>query len=585
MNKNRNMMFGMLALVVSIVAIGLAYAGFTGTLNVNGTGNVTAAKWDIYFANLANVVKTGSANVVTPATIKTKTSIGDYEVEFYTPGDSLSYTFDIVNDGSFDASISSLVKNSPTCTGSSSTSNTNVCNNLTYTLKYVSSGKDYNVGDTVSVNDTLAKGEVRRVRMLLKLNPNMPASSLPTSDVTVGGLGITIIYSQGSNYGGNPSLQEGDIAKFLPGTDFNIKIKQLANPSMSNIEKNTFDSNITSIQRSNTLSITPTADNKVSSSDSDIDIYAWFSNGTLYYYSTADKLYLNEDASHMFRSFLNMASIDFTTIDTSKTTNMQGIFIDDISLLSLDLSHFNTSNVTNMSFMFGFNATTTNTYGSPKITTLDLSNFDTSNVTNMEGMFYNCISLISLDLSNFDTSKVTTMFIMFGGGSIVRRMSLTSLNLSSFDTSNVTTMQAMFQHCSSLTTLDLSNFNTSKVTSMFGMFLNCSSLTTLDLSNFDTSSVTDMKAMFESCSSLTTLDLSSFNTSLVTNFEDMFNESTSLETIYAGNNWTTAGNTSSETTIFPTSCHLRNFSSSNTNYRDLSYANTGSTGYLTLKTN
>lgn len=101
--RNNNISLGILGIIVSVVAVGLAYAGFTGTLNINGTGNVTAAKWDIYFANLANVVKTGSANVVTPATIKTKTSIGDYEVEFYTPGDSLAYTFDIVNGGDFDA--------------------------------------------------------------------------------------------------------------------------------------------------------------------------------------------------------------------------------------------------------------------------------------------------------------------------------------------------------------------------------------------------------------------------------------------------------------------------------------------------
>ena len=195
MRRNNKPMFAVLALLVSVVAVGMVYAGFSQTLNINGSGNVVAASWNIHFANLSNVVKTGSANVVTPAQIKTgRTQIGDYYVEFATPGDSIAYTFDIVNEGDFDASISSLVKNSPTCTGSSSTSNTNVCNNLTYTLKYVSSGKDYNVGDTVSVNDTLAKGEVRRVRMLLTLNPNMPASSLPTSDVTVGGLGITMQY-------------------------------------------------------------------------------------------------------------------------------------------------------------------------------------------------------------------------------------------------------------------------------------------------------------------------------------------------------------------------------------------------------
>ena len=44
---------------------------------------------------------------------------------------------------------------------------------------------------------------------------------------------------------------------------------------------------------------------------------------------------------------------------------------------------------------------------------LNLKNFDTSKVTNMAGMFNMCYNLTSLDLSNFDTSKVWSMNFMF----------------------------------------------------------------------------------------------------------------------------------------------------------------------------
>ena len=44
---------------------------------------------------------------------------------------------------------------------------------------------------------------------------------------------------------------------------------------------------------------------------------------------------------------------------------------------------------------------------------LDLSSFDTSRVTNMASMFYECHTLISLDLSNFNTSQVVNMNSMF----------------------------------------------------------------------------------------------------------------------------------------------------------------------------
>ena len=49
------------------------------------------------------------------------------------------------------------------------------------------------------------------------------------------------------------------------------------------------------------------------------------------------------------------------------------------------------------------------------LTTLDLSSFDTSKVTNMSYMFGNCSSLTTLDLSSFDTSMVPAVKYMFYG--------------------------------------------------------------------------------------------------------------------------------------------------------------------------
>ena len=79
---------------------------------------------------------------------------------------------------------------------------------------------------------------------------------------------------------------------------------------------------------------------------------------------------------------------------------MSGTFKDCSSLQSLDLSSWNTPKVTNMSEMF---------YNCSKLTSLDLSNFDTSKVTDMSGTFSGCSNLTSLDLSNFDTSNVEYM--------------------------------------------------------------------------------------------------------------------------------------------------------------------------------
>ena len=128
-------------------------------------------------------------------------------------------------------------------------------------------------------------------------------------------------------------------------------------------------------------------------------------------------------------------------------------------LTDADFTNLDTSAVTSMNGMFGFCSS---------LTSLDVSSFNTSAVTSMYSMFNNCSALTSLDLSSFNTSAVTSMYCMFNNC-----RSLTSLDLNSFNTSAVTDMDYMFDGCRSLTSLDVSSFDTSAVTNMSSMFGNC----------------------------------------------------------------------------------------------------------------
>ena len=197
MNKDKKLVFGILALLVSIVAVSISYAAFTQNLNINGVANVQASNWSVHFANLTNGVRNGTAVEQTAPTIKSgQTSIGDYSVDFYTPGDSITYTFDVVNDGDYDAKISVLAKGTPTCTGSDSTSNTNVCNNLEYTLTYTTGGA------AVAQNDALRKNETKNMTLVLRYKTTIGQNELPTATVNISNLGITIQYAQASLYDG-----------------------------------------------------------------------------------------------------------------------------------------------------------------------------------------------------------------------------------------------------------------------------------------------------------------------------------------------------------------------------------------------
>ena len=106
-----------------------------------------------------------------------------------------------------------------------------------------------------------------------------------------------------------------------------------------------------------------------------------------------------------FYGMTNLTSITgLEYLHTDESTYMYSMFNDCVSLESLDLSHFNTSKVTNMYGMFW----------SVPLTTLDLSTFNTSNVTNMASMFEDCENLETIYVSNgWNTSNVGNSLFMF----------------------------------------------------------------------------------------------------------------------------------------------------------------------------
>ena len=401
----------------------------------------------------------------------------------------------------------------------------------------------------------------------------------------------------------NGEIEPADtmLAIFIDGLTFNDKIKKLANGN--DVTYYSVDNRIKTLKRSETE---PTDNNKqekniVSSSNSEVPIYAWFDNGTLYWWSEDYKPNLNADASIMFYNLQGLQNIELNKIKTNLTTNMAALFKNCKSLKTINVSTFDTSNVTNMMAMFDVEYRWGSGAGVSETTEIvGLKNFDTSNVRYMSEMFFGQIKVKNLDLSSFNTSNVELM-----GGMFSNCLSLESVNLKSFNTSKVTQMSAMFQHTSSLSVLDLSSFNTSNVTSMSYMFgcggnsELCKLKTIKGIEKFDTSKVTDMKFMFVHQTSLRTLDLSGWNTANVTDMEGMF-AAANFTTIYASPAFTTDKVQGSEH-IFLKSQNYSYVTSSfvltggaGTTYSDAhtgkEYARIddpehGKPGYFTLKTN
>ena len=97
-------------------------------------------------------------------------------------------------------------------------------------------------------------------------------------------------------------------------------------------------------------------------------------------------------------------------------------------LISLDLSNFNTSKVSDLQGIFN------NCHKLKEIK--GINQFNTSNITNMSGMFQACYELISLNLLNFNTSKVNQIQYMFNYGEKLKDLNILNFNIK--DNCNIT---------------------------------------------------------------------------------------------------------------------------------------------------
>ena len=196
----------LVALIAMIVVVGVGFAAFTTTLNINGTAKVEASSWNIHFANCTggNCLRTFNSQsllsgiknttVVNTEPTLTDTTINNWDVTFKTPGDMVSYKFDVVNDGSFDAKISTFELPTPTCTGTGENAETdaaNVCKHLEYSLE-----TDLTPPSDVAVGNTLNKSETKTLILTLKYKADITAEELPKGEVTISNLGFSIVYTQ-----------------------------------------------------------------------------------------------------------------------------------------------------------------------------------------------------------------------------------------------------------------------------------------------------------------------------------------------------------------------------------------------------
>ena len=192
MKNNTKFIYGVVALafLLSVAGISIGFAAMSSTLTINGQAEVVPASWKIKFKDLSSATIEGDAEVVTAPQITSDTHIGNYDVKLSKPGDSVTYTFKVANEGTIDAELSSYTFATPTITGTGASAAADaeiVTNNLVYTLTY-------NDGTAIQVNDELAKESNKTLKLTVAYDSN--ATALPANEVDITGMDVTFTYSQ-----------------------------------------------------------------------------------------------------------------------------------------------------------------------------------------------------------------------------------------------------------------------------------------------------------------------------------------------------------------------------------------------------
>ena len=179
-NRDRKTLYIVLSIVmVSILTLTVVYAALSTTLNINGNAEVTAASWDIHFDNIQ--VNPGSVDAITVPNIIDSRTI-NFVVGLKEPGDYYKFTVDIVNEGTIDAMIDSVVK-TPELT--------------VQQAKYIKYEIEYTDGALISSKQLLSKGETRKISVLVAYRTDVASSDIPTSGESLNLSFVIVIFPSG----------------------------------------------------------------------------------------------------------------------------------------------------------------------------------------------------------------------------------------------------------------------------------------------------------------------------------------------------------------------------------------------------
>lgn len=193
-NERKRLYVIMCALAVAVVALSIAYAALSATLNI-GVSSVqqTPQTWNVAFqAGTVNGTPGGTSAVgrsCGTATVNATTA-SIAATELSKPGDKCTYALTIKNTGSINATLASITPTQPTGTGVSCSTASGaqmVCGNITYTLASNTSGSLLPTGGTLAASTGT---------LPVYLIAEFTGETLAGTEIIQSNAGFTLVYNQ-----------------------------------------------------------------------------------------------------------------------------------------------------------------------------------------------------------------------------------------------------------------------------------------------------------------------------------------------------------------------------------------------------
>ena len=185
--RTRNII--LIVLAVCLIGITVAYATLSQNLNISGVANVDKTSWNIHFTNVLTPKVEGQATGGKAVLNDGKTVLTISEGTLSAPGDKITYTFDVINEGDLPAEVETTLTQMESCKAENGSDVSIFCNKIGLDLVYA------DTKEKVQKSDRLLSKETKTLNLIITYDKDKLLTTLPTTPIVLSNITSTINYT------------------------------------------------------------------------------------------------------------------------------------------------------------------------------------------------------------------------------------------------------------------------------------------------------------------------------------------------------------------------------------------------------